>query len=156
MADEMQMVLGSPITVVTLSASLAAAANTYTGSGLGTELDNSTLLYPYAKAVLSVPETFAAAPAAGANFGLYMTRNDIDGTSDHLPVPASTDLKNAHYVGQFPIAALDVIHLVEIVISLVGVVKAYFYIKNNTGQATTYSASPLTVKVTPFTYKPTA
>ena len=66
MANELKMVFGSSTTVISLAAALASGANTYTGlTGLtNTQLDNSTLLYPYARAVLGVPDTFAAAPTA--------------------------------------------------------------------------------------------
>lgn len=157
MANELQMVFGSQVTVISLAAALANAANTYTGlTGLtNTALDNSATLYPYAKAVLGVPDTFAAAPTAGGTVDLYMVEDDIDGASDETPEPAATDIDNlARYVGSFVVDNQDVAHIKPIVISLEGVQKARFFIKNNTGQQLSYTAAPITVKITPFSYKP--
>lgn len=157
MANETKQVFGSATTVISHAATLASAANTYNGgSTTMTELDNSSALYPLAQAVLDVPDTFAAAPAIGATVELFMTRNDIDGANDHLPLPAgSSDLKNAEFVGAFPIEDTDEAQRIAIVISLEGVKKANFYVKNVSGQQISYSSNPLTVKVTPFTYAPT-
>ena len=74
MANELKMVFGSATTVISHAATLASAANTYSGlTGCTmTQLDNSTTLYPYARAVLGIPDTFAAAPTAGGTIDLYM------------------------------------------------------------------------------------
>lgn len=145
-------------TVVSLAASLAADANTYTGmSGITmTALGNSTDKYPHARFVLGVPETFAAAPAAGAYFDIWMTVNDIDGTADETPVPASGDIENrATRIGSIRIDNDDVAQRKPLIVlnCLAGVEAADFYVRNKAGQATTYSASPLTLKVTPFTFE---
>lgn len=157
MANETKQVFASATTVISHAATLASGANTYNGgSTTMTELDNSSSLYPLALAVLDIVDTFAAAPTAGAYVELWMNRNDIDGTSDHLPVPAgSSDLKNAEFVGSFPIEDTDEAQRIAIVIALEGVKKANFFIKNSTGQQISYSSNPITVKVTPFTYAPT-
>ena len=120
-----------------------------------TQLDNSTALYPYARAVLVVPDTFVAAPTAGGTVDLYMTLDDVDGTGDETPEPGSADiLYLAKYVGSFVIDNQDVATIKAIVISLEGVQKARFFIANNCGQQTQYSSNPMTVKITPFTYAP--
>lgn len=148
----------SATTVISLAAALASDANTHSGhSGITqTALDNSTDKYPHAKIVLNVPETFAAAPTAGGYFDIWMTENDIDGTSDETPVPSATDIESlARYVGVIRINNQDVAQLKPLVVHglLASVSSALFYVRNKTGQATTYSASPLTLKVTPFTYE---
>lgn len=158
MANQAKMVFGSPTTVISHAATLANAANTYSGlTGCTmTQLDNSTNLYPYALAVLGIPDTFAAAPTAGGTVELWMTLDDIDGTSDETPAPGAADISNlAKYVGQWIVDDQDVAQIKPITISLHGVQKAQFYIKNNTGQQISYSSNPTTVKVTPFTYGPT-
>lgn len=146
----------SATTVISLAASLASAANTHSGhSGITqTELDNSTDLYPDARFTLEIPETFAAAPTAGGTFDVYMTLNDVDGTTDETPVPGATDiLYNAQYVTSFVIDNQDVATVKSKIVpgALHGVAKALFYLVNNCGQATTYSATPLTLKVQPLT-----
>lgn len=158
MANEAKMVFGSATTVISHAAALANAANTYTGlTGLTmTQLDNSTNLYPLARAVLGIPDTFAAAPTAGGTVDLYMTLDDIDGTSDETPVPATSDIIYlAKFVGSWIVDNQDVALIKPIVISLEGVQKAQFYILNNCGQQLSYTSNPITVKITPFTYAPT-
>lgn len=159
MAGEMKMVFGSATTVISHAAALGNNANTYSGlTGCTmTQLDNSTNLYPYARAVLGIPDTFAAAPTAGATVDLYLTMDDIDSTSDETPVPAATDiLYLAKYVGSFVLDNQDVANIKPIIISLEGVQKAQFYILNSSGQQISYSSNPTTVKITPFTYAPAA
>jgi hypothetical protein len=158
MANELKMVFGSATTVISHAAALASAANTYSGlSGCTmTQLDNSTTLYPYARAVLGIPDTFAAAPTAGGTVDLYMTLDDIDGTSDETPLPAASDITYlAKYVGSFVVDNQDVAQIKPIIISLEGVQKAQFYILNSSGQQISYSSNPTTVKITPFSYMPT-
>lgn len=150
-------VLGSTTTAISLAASLANGANTHSGhSGITqTAVDNSTDKHPHAKFVLSVPETFAAAPSAGAYFDIWMTEENIDGTSDETPVPGATDIENlARWVGSINIDNQDVANLKPLVVHgvLAAVSSALFYVRNQTGQATTYTATPLTLKVTTFSY----
>lgn len=145
-------------TVISLAAALANDANTHSGhSGITqTALDNSTDKYPHAKFVLNIPETFAAAPSAGGYFDVWMTENDIDSTSDETPVPGATDIESlARYVGVIRVDNQDVANLKPLVLHgvLASVSSALFYVRNKSGQATTYSATPLTLKVTPFTYE---
>jgi hypothetical protein len=158
MANELKMVFGSPTTVISLAATLASGSNTYAGLAncTMTQLDNSSTLYPYAKAVLEIPDTFAAAPTAGSTFDLYMIEDDIDGTQDEAPEPGATDiLYLAKYVGSFVMDNQDVATYKAITISLHGVQKARYAVQNNCGQTSSYSTNPLVVKITPFTYAPT-
>ena len=158
MANELKMVFGSSTTVISHAATLASGANTYTGlTGLtNTQLDNSTNLYPWARAVLGVPDTFAAAPTAGGTFDLYMIQDDIDGTSDETPEPGASDIIYiAKWVGAWIVDNQDVAMIKPIVISLEGVQKARFFVTNSCGQQSSYSSNPLTVKITPFSYMPT-
>ena len=152
-----KMVIGSATTCVSLAAALSNNAWTYSGlSGLTMDdLDNSTTLYPHARATLTVPETFAAAPTAGGYMNLYMLPLNVDGTSDDEPAPDATAIKAARWVGAFPIQAYDANHRVTIDLPgvLRGLTAAQFFVENRCGQATTYSATPLTVKVTPYTFE---
>lgn len=148
----------SATTVISLAASLANDANTHSGhTGITqTALDNSTDKYPHCKFVLNVPETFAAAPTAGGYFDVWMTENNIDSTSDETPVPGATDIEFlARRVGTITIDNQDVANLKPLVVHgiLAGVSEAIFYLRNKTGQATTYSSTALTLKATPFTYE---
>lgn len=148
----------SATTVISLAASLANGGNTHSGhSGITqTALDNSTDKYPHCKFVLNVPETFAAAPSVGGYFDIWMTENDIDSTSDETPVPGATDITElARYVGTIKIDNQDVANLKPLTVHgvLAGVSSALFYLRNQTGQATTYSSTALTLKATPFTYE---
>lgn len=157
MANELRMKFGSATTVISLAATLNNGANTYSGlTGLTlTEFDNANL-WPYARAVLHIPDTFAAAPTAGSTIDLYYSENDIDGTDDETPVPAASDIIYlAKYAGSWVMDNQDVATRKAIVISLLGITKAHFHIINNSGQQISYSANPTTVKITPFTLEPT-
>lgn len=148
----------STTTAISLAVALANDANTHSGhaSITQTAVDNSTDKYPHCKFVLNIPETFAAAPTAGGYFDVWMTENNIDSTSDETPVPGATDIENlARYVGVIRIDNQDVANLKPLVVMnlLAGVSEALFYLRNKSGQATTYSATPLTLKVTPFTFE---
>lgn len=158
MANEVKQVLGSATTVISHAATLANAAWTYSGLAgcTMTALDN-TVAYPWALAVLDVPDTFSAAPTADSVVNLYMTRQNVDGTSDVIPAPDGTAIKQAELVGSFVLKAYDVQQRVAIVISLEGCVGsgcANFIIENKSGVSLSYSSNPITVKVTPLTRAP--
>ncbi len=161
MANETQFVLdGTTTTVVSLAATLTNASWTYTGlTGLTmTDFDNSTDLYPHVRLVLDVPDTFSAAPSAGAYFNVYMLVLNSDGTSDDIPAPDATALKAAQFIGSIPIQIYDVAQRVTAVMHgvLAGVTGAQFFIENKTGVSASYSTLPITLKATSFTYKPAA
>lgn len=148
-----KMIFGSPTTVISHAAALTNGSNTYVGlTGCTmTQLDNSTDLYSFARAVLGVPDTFSAAPTAGATVDLYMVLDDIDGTTDETPEPGATDiLYLAKFVGSFILDNQDVATVKPLMISLHGVQKARFFILNSSGVTLSYSTLPITVKITPF------
>lgn len=159
MANEIKFVLGSTTTAISHAATLASAGWTYSGMPgcTMTNVDNSTALYPHARAVLSVPDTFGGVPVTGAVVGLYMLPNDVDGTSDDTPAPDSAGLKAARYVGTFQIPAYDVATRITIDLPevLAGITSAQFFIENKTGQSLVYASTAITVKITPYTYAPT-
>lgn len=150
MANEVKMVFGSATTVIDLTADLT---NTSVGGGSAL-LDNSSALYPYAVAVFNCPGTFGAAPTDNSNVALYAVLQDVDSTSDDTAAPTSADVESARLVGLFPIYDTDEEQRVTINISLHGIRKANFYIKNNTGQTITGTGSHIYVKITPFSYVP--
>lgn len=160
MANETKQVFGTSaqVTAISLAADLANGAHTYSGlTGLTmAELDNSALLYPTALAVLHSPDGFAVAPNDNSTIDLYMVRKDVDGTADDTNPPASGDLNNAEYVGSFPVASQTAANAYRksILISLMGVTKADYFIVNNSGQTLDYVATPITVKVTPLSVVP--
>jgi hypothetical protein len=160
MANEVKSVYSATTTtVISHAATLANAANTYSGlSGCTmTQLDNSSEMYPDALLVLHVPDTFAAAPTAGGTVDVYMTLDDVDSTNDETPLPGATDiLYLARYVGSFVMDNQDLATRKAIVVRdcLHGVAKAQFYIYNNCGQTLSYSSGAITLKVTPLTQKP--
>jgi len=150
MANETKMSFSaSSTTVISLTAALANGSV----AGGTTELDNSTDLYGMATATLSVPDGFAAAPNDRSRVDLYMVKNDVDGTDDDTSAPTGSDVEAADHVGSFLIYNTDEAQRKTINISLLGVKKANFYIKNNCGQALSYTSNPITVKVHPFTLK---
>lgn len=152
MANVTKMVFGSATTVIDLTADLT---NNNVGGGSAL-LDNSSTLYPLAIAVFNNPGTFGAAPTDKSTVNLYAVLQDVDSTSDDTAAPTGTDLESARFMGAFPIYDTDEEQRVTIVISLEGIQKAYFYIENKTGQTITGSGSHIYVKVTPFSYEPSA
>lgn len=158
--NDLQFTLGTPVTAVSLAATLANAAYTYTGLASCTmnDLDNSTTKYPHLRCVLDIPDTFAAAPSPGGYFNVYMRVLNSDSTSDDIPAPDSTALKAAKWIGLIPIQAYDVAQRVTVYFfdAILGVTGAQFFIENKCGQTASYSTNPITLKVTPFTHNPTA
>ena len=148
MANEAKQSFASATTVISLTASVSDGAV----AGGTTELNNSANLYPLALAVLDVPDSFGAAPDDRSTVDLYMVRHDVDGASDDTSAPTGSDVEASEYVGSFLIYDTDEAQRNSQVISLLGVKKADFFIKNNCGQTLSYSANPITVKVTPFTF----
>jgi hypothetical protein len=154
MANEAKMVFGSTTTAISLTATL----NNATFSGTTTVVDNSTDLYPHVKAVLSIEDTFSAAPSAGGYFGLWMLPQNVDSTNDDKPAPDSSTSKAATLVGVFPVSADDVAYRKTIIIPdcLLGLTGASFYLENRSGVNATYTTNAITVKITPFSYYPGA
>ena len=156
MANEAKMAFAASATTVINRAE--TITSTYVVGG-DTELDNSTNLYPLATATIEVTDTFGAAPTGSID--LFMVRGDTDGTSDDTSLgyaakqvsDAETSTYNAEYVGSF-VPTTDAAYRKTITISLSGVKKAKFYIKNSTGTTLVYSSNPITVKVLPFSYAP--
>jgi hypothetical protein len=158
MANELKQVYGAQQTVISMAGALANGANTYVADGITTtsQLDNTVNNYPYAQALLQLQDTFAAAPTAGGTIDLYMIQDDVDGTIDESPLPGATDIDYlAKYVGSWTVDNQDVAYVKPINISLEGVQKARFFIKNNTGQQISYTSNPITVKIKPFSFAPT-
>ena len=146
MANDTIMKWGSPTTVISEGSSIAngdISTNT-------TQLDNSTSLYPYARAVLTTG-SFASAPDDKSTVNLYMVQDDVDGTTDESALPGGVDVESATFVGAFVIYNDTGVQTKAINITLQGVQKARYFIENKTGQAL---AATTTVKITPFTYTP--
>ena len=155
-----QFVLESATTVISHAATLTN--NSYTYSGLTgctmTDLDNSTVKCPHLRLVLNVPDTFSAAPSAGAYVAVHMLTLNSDGTADDVPAPDSTALKAAKFIGSFPINIYDVAQQQTIILpnALLGVTTAQFFIENKTGVSLTYASNPITLKATPLSLLPSA
>jgi len=134
--------------------------------GGNAEFDNSTDKWPLATATIRVQDTFGAAPTTGKTIDLYMIRGDIDGTSIDSSGDAAyaavnntaalTDTNGMEYCGSFVSDGNDEDFKRQMTISLVGVRKARFYIKNSLGTTLVYSTNAITVKIEGFTYAPTA
>jgi hypothetical protein len=146
MANDVMMKFGSPTTVISESSNI----DTLEFSTNTTQLDNSTALYPYGKAVLTTG-TWSPAPADLSVIDLYMVQDDVDGTTDETSAPLAEDPEAADWVGSFVMFEETPAQTKSINISLHGVQKARFFIKNQTAQTL---VATTTVKITPFTYTP--
>lgn len=103
-----------------------------------TQFDNSTDLWPFARCTLSIVDTFSAAPTDGSSIDLYMCRDDIDSTLDET-APTTTDQKGATYMGSFRLYAADENQPKELNISLSGVKKCRFFLKNESDVTMSHS-----------------
>lgn len=145
---------GTAQTVINTSTDIAGGA-TFSGAPAA-EFDNtSDALVPYAThalAMLEMPD-WAAAPAASATVELWGLLKDVDGTDDDTDAPASTAAGGGRFFGAFSLAAADALQRRTIVISLEGVQKVDFYIRNNSAQNMNNDAGTNCVlKITPFCY----
>ena len=146
-----KQIFGTPQTVINLATDIAA--NAFSGAPSAT-FDNTTdAAVPYAthaKVVGSFPD-WAAAPVAGTVVELWGLPIDVDGTSDDTQAPSGSASGGARYFGSFSISADDALQRRTITISLLGVEKVDFYIKNGTAQNMNNDAGTnAVVKVTPF------
>ncbi len=156
MAGGVKMVFGTAQTVFDSSTDIAST----NFSAASTEFDNtSDAAYPYAPLAQVMAEfpDWAAAPTDLSTVDLYMVRSEVDGTDDDTTTPATTDTEGAEYCGSFVLNNDDELQRKTIVISLVGVKKCKFYVKNNSGQnMNNDGGTNFVMKVTPFTWEPIA
>ena len=144
----LQQTLRSPTTVISQTATVA---NTEVVGG-DTELDNSTNKDVAAVATLAIPNTFGGTPDGPID--LYMVRGEADGTTDNTALGYAaldttdnqTDPEYAEYCGSF-FPNVDEAYRDAITISLLGVLKAKFYIRNSTGQNLVYSDTAITLSI---------
>jgi len=155
--DGIQEFDDTPTTVITTTATIATANFSVNSTNATiTQFDNSTDLWPMAVASLQIPDTFSAAPTVGETIDLYMCRDDLAGGTADETAPTTTLQKGAKYVGSFgPLYAVDENQPLETIVSLAGVRKCRFFIKNNSGVTMSFSAGA-TVKVEGFTLTPRA
>lgn len=154
MANELKQVFGTAQTVINTSTDIASG----NFSGAPTEFNNTndavTPYAPYAVAVLQCPD-WGAAPTANSVISLWMIGKDIDGTSDGTGAPSGTAVNGASLVGSFRLYATDELQRRSTVISLLGIIKADFYIRNDSGQNMNNDAGTNCVlKIQPFTFAP--
>lgn len=161
MANQTKQVLGAATTTVV---SVAANMSANYVAGNTTLLDNSSEMYPYGLAVLYV-SGFGTAPTANTAVSLWAVPQDIDSTNDATngstvdgTPAAESGLKSsggAIPVGRFYLANSTSAQRIATVISLLGLAKANFFIKNESGVTLNAGAgTECTVKITPFTLGP--
>ena len=146
--DAIQIFDGTQTTVISGTSTLADANFSTSTTATETAFDNSTDLWPMAKAVLSC--SFTTAPDDQSPIDLYIIEQNIDGTND-VDGPTSTDVQGAIYIGSFKVHNVTTQQYQAINISLMGVQNALFSIQNNGGQT---MDSDFTVKIEGFTLTP--
>ena len=154
MADvKSKQFFGTAQTVINTATDIAAG--NFSGAPAAT-FDNTTdAAVPYATHALAMIEMpdWAAAPVAGTLVELWGVLIDTDGTDDDTDAPSGTAAGGARPFGAWVIAAADALQRRTITISLEGVKKVDFYIKNGTAQNMNNDAGTnCVVKVEPFTY----
>lgn len=139
---------GTPVEVITLSADLADG--NYAGGTATFDNTGAADKWPFGRATIVIPDGFTAgAWDAGPYIGLYMVKQDIDGTNDEL-APSTTDGRGAHFLGSFAIddhATIATPQYKQIIIDLLDVGKANFYLQNMTGRTIDYVATDITVSI---------
>lgn len=130
MADELKQVYDSTFSTIINSAVDIANGNFGSASS---QLDNSTLNYPWVRLMGEFPD-WAAAPTARSTIDCYRQKDDVDGTDDETGDPSGTSAGGAELVGSFILYATDELQRREIVVSMHGVVKCRFFFQNNSGQ----------------------
>jgi hypothetical protein len=145
-----KQIFGTAQTVINTASNISAG--NFSGAPAAI-FDNTTdAAVPYAPRAVATLYIFdwAAAPVAGTVIELWGVLQDVDGTNDDTDAPSGTDKVGARYFGQFAAAAVDAPQRRTTSISLLGVQKVSFYIKNGTAQTITNTATNCTLKVTPL------
>ena len=149
MANDAIMVFdGTPTTVISGTGTLASTNYSTSSTATETEWDNSTDLWPLAKAVLSC--SFGTAPTDQSMVDLFMFEQDISSTNDETG-PAATDVQGAKYVGSFKLYDTTSQQYQAIVVPTLGVKKAKFSIRNGGGQS---MDSDFTITIEGFSLTP--
>jgi len=156
MAGGIKQVFGTPQTVFDSSTDIASTNFSAASTAFDNTSDAAYPYAPYARVMAEFPD-WAAAPTDLSTIDLYMVLQDVDGTDDDTTTPTSADSEGATYCGSFILNNDDELQRKTITISLHGVSKCLFYVKNNSGQnMNNDGGTNFVMKVTPFTYEPIA
>jgi hypothetical protein len=144
---------GTPQTVIDLATDIAAG--NFSGAPAATYDNTSDAAVPhaeYAKVMAEFPD-WGGIPVQGTAVELWGVLKDVDGTDDDTDAPATTVTGGARYFGSFIIAAADALQRRTITISMVGVEKVDFYLRNGTAQnMNNDGGTNCVVKVTPLAF----
>lgn len=148
-----QVLQGTATTVVSATADVSDGTLAG-GQGVWDNADG----YPQALAVLWLPSGCTGGTwRAGPSVDLYLSADDVSGTSDEAPLPSSSDSVGAHYVGSFALddhATIGTAQRRQIVIDVLGVRAARFWLYNNTGRGLDYVSEAITVTIEGLTVRP--
>ena len=142
MANNAIQVFDGTKSTVLVGATTTIADGIFSVSGTNatqTEFDNSVDLWPAAVMALTLPDTFASAPAAGTTIDLFWAENNVESTQDEV-VPTTTAQQGAHFTGAFRLHNADIDQPMQIIISMLGRRKGYFHIQNNSGVVMSFSS----------------
>jgi len=146
-----KQIFGTAQTVIDTSTDIASL--NFSGSPAAEFNNTNDATVPYATHAIAMAEfpDWASAPVAGTVVELWGLLKDVDGADDDTQAPASTASGGARYFGSFVMSADDALQRRTITISLLGVQKVDFYIKNGTAQnMNNDGGTNCVVKVTPF------
>lgn len=142
---------GTPQTVIDLTTDIASG--NFSGAPAATYDNTTDANYPnasYAVVMAEFPD-WAATPATGTVVELWGVLKDVDSTDDDTDAPNGTSAGGARPFGAFAIAAADALQRRTIVVSMLGVQKVDFYLRNNTAQnMNNDGGTACVVKVTPL------
>lgn len=151
-AVPVKQLYGTAQTVI--NSAVDIAAGNFGGAPAATFDNTIDAAVPYAmfaRVTASFPD-WAAAPVAGTVIELWGVLIDTDGTSDDTDAPSGSAQNGARLFGQFVMAAVDALQRRSINISLMGVTKVDFYLRNGTAQNMNNDGGVSCIaKVTPYT-----
>lgn len=155
MSTILSQVFGTPQTVFDSATDIAAGNFSGATSVYDNTSDGAVPNALFARATIQIPD-WGGTPVANTLVELWGVLQDVDGTSDDTDAPSGTAAGGARFFGAFIIAAADALQRRTINISMEGVEKVIFYIKNGTVQNMNNDAGTnLTLKITPYTLQQT-
>jgi hypothetical protein len=142
---------GTAQTVINSSTDVAAL--NFSGAPAATYDNTTDAAVPYAEYAVAtaVFPDWGGTPVAGTLMELWGLLKDVDGTDDDTNAPSATESWGARYFGSFIVGGVDALQRRTITISMLGVQKVDFYIKNGTAQnLNNDGGTNMLVKVTPL------
>ena len=146
-----RQIFGTAQTVINLTTDLANNAFSGTPTEFNNGIDVDVPYAQWAQAMGEFPD-WTGAPPTNTVIELWGVLKDVDGTDDDTDPPSGANSNGARFFGAWRMAVVDALQRRTIVISLEGVQRVDFYIRNLTTRGMTNTGVPCIVKIRPFSY----